>query len=279
MGQTERAARRWDGSTPSPRPLLLAHAYEALRALSGVACQPCLRGGPNDAGHNRPAVPPQCLLYLPRHSPSAWASDLPHLPPTVTTLVFPRSRSPKKRRHWTPSPWSGERSDDACGHRLMHNQSIGYTTRHRGFPSWSGLVIHASYSCIASPTFAVLPAAVLLSPSASFLQSASGHEIMPSLTSSHVLSGVPWTFRLRSPRRPRVGPPHEVGVLERPLLLPRRYTTLSSVPVTSITITERIIWFLEFRERQLRSLRRLLSATQNEGRSPQTPLSLVSSVL
>jgi hypothetical protein len=102
---------------------------------------------------------------------------------------------------------------------------------------------------------------------------------MPSLTSSHVLSGAPWTFRLRSPRRPHVGPPHEVGVLKRPLLLPRRYTTLSSVPVTSITITERILWFLGFQERQLRSPRRLLSATQNEGRSPQTPLSFVSSVL
>jgi hypothetical protein len=66
------------------------------RALSGMPCQPYHRGGPNDAGPNRPAVPPQCLLYLQPHSPSAWASDLPHLPPTVTTLVSPLSLSKKK---------------------------------------------------------------------------------------------------------------------------------------------------------------------------------------
>ncbi len=45
---------------------------------------------------------------------------------------------------------------------------------------------------------------------------------------------------LRSSPRPHVGPPHEVGVLERPLLLPRRYTTLSPVPVTSI-LNKRLI--------------------------------------
>src|SRR3989442_10886242 len=32
-----------------------------------------------------------------------------------------------------------------------------------------------------------------------------------------------------------MGPPHEVGVLECPLLLPRRYPTLFPVPVTCIT--------------------------------------------
>src|SRR5262245_8439870 len=42
---------------------------------------------------------------------------------------------------------------------------------------------------------------------------------------------------LRSPRRSHVGPPYKVGVLERPLLLPRRYPTLSPMPVTIITIT------------------------------------------
>ena len=77
----------------------------------------------------RPAVPPQCSLCRQPHRPSAWAADIPHLPHTVTTLVFPLSRS-KKRRHRTPSLWSGERSDDACGHRLMHNQAIWYTIKH-----------------------------------------------------------------------------------------------------------------------------------------------------
>src|SRR2546428_5975138 len=48
-------------------------------------------------------------------------------------------------------------------------------------------------------------------------------------------------FRLRSPRRPPVGPPHGGGVLEHPLLLPRRYTTLFPLPVTVITITKRIL--------------------------------------
>jgi len=66
------------------------------RALSGVPCQPCHRGWQNHAGHNRPAVPPQCSLCLQRHSSAAGASDLPHLRHIVTTLVFPRSRSQKK---------------------------------------------------------------------------------------------------------------------------------------------------------------------------------------
>src|SRR5436309_10497844 len=56
---------------------------------------------------------------------------------------------------------------------------------------------------------------------------------------------------LRSPRRPHVGPPHEVGVLGRSLLLPRRYPTLSPVPVTLITIADKITGFLEFQERRL----------------------------
>src|SRR5438477_9947539 len=56
---------------------------------------------------------------------------------------------------------------------------------------------------------------------------------------------------LRSPRRPHVGPPHEVGVLGRSMLLPRRYPTLSPVPVTLITIADKITGFLEFQERRL----------------------------
>src|SRR5215470_13761301 len=67
------------------------------------------------------------------------------------------------------------------------------------------------------------------------------------------------TVRLQSLRRPPTDPPHADGVLERPVLLPRRYTTLSPVPVTLITITDKIVWFLDFQERSLRSPRQLLS--------------------
>ena len=74
------------------------------RALSGAPCQPCHRSGHNHAGHHRPAGPPPGARCRQRYSPSAWASAIPHLPPTVTTLVFPRSLSPKKRRHRTLSP-------------------------------------------------------------------------------------------------------------------------------------------------------------------------------
>src|SRR5688572_15635246 len=51
-------------------------------------------------------------------------------------------------------------------------------------------------------------------------------------------------FQPRLWRRPHVGSPHAVGVPERPVRLPRRYPTLSPIPVTFITITDRILWFL-----------------------------------
>ena len=55
-------------------------------------------------------------------------------------------------------------------------------------------MIHACHSCIASPTMVAWPASVLLTPSAAFLHSSSGHEIMLSLTSSTVLNSAQWTF-------------------------------------------------------------------------------------
>jgi hypothetical protein len=103
-GSAMRGARGIAPVQPCGHPVrLFGECLDA--ALSGAPCQPLHHGWPHDAGQHRPAVPPQCARCLPRHRPVAWASDLPHLPPTVTTLVCPRSRSQKKRRHRTPSPW------------------------------------------------------------------------------------------------------------------------------------------------------------------------------
>ena len=57
----------------------------------------------------------------------------------------------------------------------------------------------------------------------------------------HVNSSVK---RHRSWRRPRMGPPREVSVLERSLLLLKGYATLSPVSVTLVTTTDKFIWFL-----------------------------------
>ena len=86
-------------------------------------------------------------------------------------------------------------------------------------------MIHACHSCIASPGLVALPAAVLLTPSASYLHSSSGHEIMPSLTRS-----VPFSLRSTPPQLLRAGvasPPRCQGRET----LPERHTCgVSAVP-------------------------------------------------
>jgi len=84
-----------------------ASARLLCRALSGVPWQPCHHDWPNPADHHLPAGPPQGALGLPRHRLAAWASDLPNLPQTVTTLVCPRSLPQKKAAIGHPPPRAG----------------------------------------------------------------------------------------------------------------------------------------------------------------------------
>ena len=104
------------GLDPSPRPrqLLLDHADEILQWLDA-------RQKPAVDEKGRVPVTPTRVPSSTSFCTTAWC----------VPLWFSHCRCPtKKRRHRTPSPWSGERSDDACSHSLMYHQSVGYTTGH-----------------------------------------------------------------------------------------------------------------------------------------------------